>query len=173
MKEAKNNQANLSVGWIDFRKAYDMVPHVWIRKCLRMVAAPSLVRNGIDMVMGKWASWLEVRKRGGGTERFLVQFKRGLYQGDSMSPLLFVLSVAPLSLALGALAGVQPSFLPSPVTHILFMDDLKLYGQSPEELGKAVEIVEEVAGAVGMSLGLRKCAVAHMRGGKLQKGGRR
>ena len=28
---------NLAVAWIDYKKAYDMVPHSWVVECLDMV----------------------------------------------------------------------------------------------------------------------------------------
>ena len=34
LKHAKKNQRNLSMAWIDYSKAYDMVPHTWIEECL-------------------------------------------------------------------------------------------------------------------------------------------
>ena len=34
MKVAKKKQRNLSMMWIDYKKAYDSVPHSWIIKCL-------------------------------------------------------------------------------------------------------------------------------------------
>ena len=34
MREVKMRKRNLSMAWIDYRKAYDMVPHSWIIDCL-------------------------------------------------------------------------------------------------------------------------------------------
>ena len=39
-EEAKKDKRNLSVAWIDYRKAYDLVPHRWIGQILRAMAAP-------------------------------------------------------------------------------------------------------------------------------------
>ena len=36
MCDAKNNQKNLSIAWIDYAKAYDSILHTWIVKCSRM-----------------------------------------------------------------------------------------------------------------------------------------
>ncbi len=30
LRDCKNTHTNLSMAWIDYRKAYDMVPHSWI-----------------------------------------------------------------------------------------------------------------------------------------------
>ena len=44
------------------------------------------------------------------------------------------------------------------MTHFLFMDDLKIYEESQVELEYTLKVEDELAGAVGMSLGVRKCA---------------
>ena len=42
---------------------------------------------------------------------------------------------------------------------MLYMDDLKLYAESPAALTEALSVVDRVASAVGMKLGLKKCGV--------------
>ena len=34
IKEVKSTNKNLAMAWIDYKKAYDMVPHSWIIECL-------------------------------------------------------------------------------------------------------------------------------------------
>ena len=36
LKDCKRRSTNLAMAWIDYRKAYDMIPHSWIEKCLEM-----------------------------------------------------------------------------------------------------------------------------------------
>ena len=52
------------------------------------------------------------------------------------------------------------------MTH-LFMDDLKVYTRNPRALETALGVVNRVSCAVGMELGLQKCAVAHLASGRL------
>ena len=49
------------------------------------------------------------------------------------------------------------------------MDDLKIYTKNEKRLGAALEVVDRVSTAIGMKLGLRKCAIAHMSGRKVVK----
>lgn len=52
------------------------------------------------------------------------------------------------------------------------MDDLKLYEEDHEGLEAAISsMVENVSGANRMSLGLGKCAVAHVEVGRAVRGG--
>ena len=37
LKNCQRRLTNLSMAWIDYKKACDMVPHSWILKCLEMV----------------------------------------------------------------------------------------------------------------------------------------
>ncbi len=77
---------NLSVSWVDFEKAFDRVPHSWIARCLETVQAPSIVIRGVGKAMSKWTTNLEIRNGEAGVESRQVRFRRGLYQGDSLSP---------------------------------------------------------------------------------------
>ena len=61
-----------------------------------------------------------------------VKIKRGIFQGDSLSPLLFVLCMT--------LAGYMLDDVN--VKHLLFMDDLKLFSKKKEkELNSLVSTV--------------------------------
>ena len=96
-----------------------------------------------------------------------VSFKRGLFQGDALSPFLFCMSVAPISRSLRSTPGIVSSFQPSKITHLLYMDDLKLYDSSRSRLERAVQVTEKMSGELGMSHRLRKCAVLHMKEGRV------
>ena len=51
------------------------------------------------------------------------------------------------------------------------MDDLKVYEESKRDLEATLSMVEAISEVVGMKLGLRKCAVAHMRAGRVRSRG--
>ena len=68
-----------------------------------------------------------------------VDVKREIFQGDSLSPLLFVLSMVPLSLILRNVNtryewGKKEYML----NHLLPMDDLKLFSKSEEQMDTIV-----------------------------------
>ena len=67
--------------------------------------------------------------------------------------------------------GVYSAFHGSPVTHLMFVDDLKIYEESAAELQSTLEVAEGFSVAVGMTLGVRKCAVAHLRAGRVRSQG--
>ena len=50
------------------------------------------------------------------------------------------------------------------------MDDGKVFAKDSQQLGKLLGVVNRVSESIGMELGLRKCAMAHIKRGKPVKG---
>ena len=94
LKDCKKRHTKLSMAWIDYRKAYDFVPHSWINECVKMFGIAENVRKLLKTSMEQWK--LSLMSNSEDLEE--VNVKRGIFQGDSLSPLLFVLSMVPLSL---------------------------------------------------------------------------
>ena len=45
LENCKKRKKNLSTAWIDYKKAFDSVPHSWILKCLQMYRDPPSTYN--------------------------------------------------------------------------------------------------------------------------------
>ena len=43
IRNCKRRKTNLNMAWVDFRKSYDMVAHVWMIKALKLIGAASNV----------------------------------------------------------------------------------------------------------------------------------
>ena len=52
-------------------------------------------------------------------------------------------------------------------SHLLYMDDLKLYGRNSDQLDGLLHTVRTFSDDIQMKLGLDKCAVAHFVDGRL------
>ena len=71
-----------------------------------------------------------------------VGIKRGIFQGDSLSSLLFVACLIPLTYVLRrCAAGYEFSSNGSKINHLLFMDDLKLYAKNKQSLEHLLQTV--------------------------------
>ena len=106
----------------------------------------------------------------GNSELGEVEIKRGIFQGDPLSPLVFVLALIPLSLILRK-AKAAYEFLESKekVNHLLYMDDLKLYSRSENGLGSLVQAVRVFSEDIGIEFGIERCAMLVMEKGRIVK----
>ena len=93
-----------------------------------------------------------------------VDVKRGIFQGDSLSPLLFALSMVPLSLILRKInASYEWEKKEFKLKHLLFMDDLKLFSKSEKQMDTLVRTVHFFSTDVGMEFGMQKCGILTMK----------
>ena len=79
------------MAWIDYKKAYDMVPHSWIIECLDLFGAAGNIKSFLKNSMEK----RKVMLCSGNSELSEVEIKPGIFQGDCLSPLVFVLALIP------------------------------------------------------------------------------
>ena len=71
-----------------------------------------------------------------------VDVKRGIFQGDSLSPLLFVLSMIPLSSLLRKVnVCYEWGKKEYKFDHLFFMDDLKLYSKSEKQIDSLIQTI--------------------------------
>ena len=54
------------------------------------------------------------------------------------------------------------------VNHLLYMDDLKVYGKNYDELDSLVNTIRIISTDIHMEFGVDKCAVLVMKRGKIQ-----
>ena len=127
MADAKEKHKNLFMSWIDIKKAYDSVPHDWILFCLKSYGVHPKIIEFLQHAMGLWSTKLTINNQVLGN----VLINRGIFQGDSLSPLLFVMCLAPLSdILTDTQKGYHISNSATVINHLVYMDDLKLYGRS-------------------------------------------
>ena len=163
MREVRMRKRNLSMAWIDYKKAYDMVPHSWILASLEALGVDGNVQRLLKESMKTWRVELTCADK----ELGEINIKRGIFQGDALSPLLFVVCLVPLtSLLLKVPAGYTFTSNGEKINHLLFMDDLKLYAKNEKALETLVEAVHTFSKDIGMEFGLEKCAILNMKKGK-------
>ena len=166
MKDSKAIKTHLAMGWVDYKKAYDMVPHSLIREVLGDMKTSRNVVKLILNSMEKWKTRLECDGNALGT----VNIKRGIFQGDSLSPLLFVMTLVPLTLTLRRMRAGYCFKNLTRINHLLYMDDLKMYAKNRNELESMMNAVRIFSGDIGMQFGLDKCAILLMKRGKIETG---
>ena len=144
-----------------------MVPHSWLLEVIEMLGVAGNIGELLRNSMANWKTQLMCEGDVLGT----VDIKRGIFQGDSLSPLLFVMVMIPLSMLLKAEnKGYKLRHSERRINHLLFMDDLKLYASNDNELESLVNEVKIYSDDIGMEFGLSKCAVLSVVKGKRKTG---
>jgi hypothetical protein len=171
-QDAVYYKRNLSMAWVDYKKAFDSTSHSLIIEMLRCLKLhPNIVRCIEDLIPTWRTRFVITQDKHTTTTTGWVHYKRGVFQGDSLSPLLFCISLLPLSIELRTGKGYMvgpPGRREAKVTHLLYMDDLKLYSPSPKELTSLLNKVSIFSTAVGMELGMDKCNVYHLNRGRAE-----
>ena len=162
MKDSKKRKTNLAMAWIDYKKAYDMVPHSWIIETLKFLRVADNIQNFLSKSMSSWKTRLESKGELIGE----VQIKRGIFQGDSLSPLLFVMAMIPLTQVLRKSKMGYEFKNKATINHLLYMDDLKLFGKTNNDIQSLINTVRIFSSDIGMQFGLDKCAVIVLKKGK-------
>lgn len=170
VKDAITYKRNLSLAWIDYKKAFDSSSHQLILTLLEAMNVHPLIISALKEIMSNWTIKIVIGKGKEITTSSPIQYQRGIFQGDSLSPILFCITLFPLTLLLrklpGYLAG-SPNNRTSKITHLFYVDDLKIYATNEKDLQKAIRTVHEFSTEIGMEFGLEKCAVVHLKRGKL------
>ena len=97
---------------------------------LRLAKIPEKLIAAIETLTKQWATIVELHGNQSSITSDVINFSNGIFQGDSISVLLFILSLN-LSYMLGKLKGYNyGNKRRKTVTHNFFVDDLKLYGST-------------------------------------------
>ncbi|MEG2848334.1 MAG: reverse transcriptase family protein [Bacilli bacterium] len=129
----ENNKNMIDTAWLDIKKAYDSVNHEMLAECMKKLGIPDQITNYVKSNMEKWKVMINFNKEEIGT----IKIKKGILQGDSLSPTLFTLVMEPLSRHLNKLKEkilVSEKYSNMEVNHLFFMDDIKLIANNKEEL---------------------------------------
>jgi hypothetical protein len=97
-----------------------------------------------------------------------IKVQCGIFPWDLLSPLLFCICLLPLTEKLNNLnTGYEEHTTKAKISHLLYMDDLKLIAKSEEEFQKQIQTVKNFSDDIHMEFGLDKCAKITFKRGKL------
>ena len=62
LENCKTRKKNLSIDWMDYKKAFDRVPHSWILKCPQMYRIHPVLITFIEESMSQWKTNMTTMK---------------------------------------------------------------------------------------------------------------
>ena len=92
LNENKTKRKNLAMAWIDIKKGYDFVQQRWIINCPEMYKISDEIKLYWEIHEN-----MKMELTAGGKSLGEAKIKRGTFQGDALSPLLFRIAMMPLN----------------------------------------------------------------------------
>ena len=140
-----------------------MVPHGWMFEAMKMVGIADNIVNLFENSKETWRTELTPCKESLGE----VDIGRVIFQGDSFSPLLFVVVLISSSIILNETDRRYVTSQNQKLNHLLFMHDLNLYAKNERELDSLIQTMRIFLDDLGMVFGLDKCAVLVLKRGNI------
>ena len=124
-EQDQTEKLSYDLDWLQ-KKAYDIVPQSWIINSLKMYKISDEVINFIEKTMKTWKMELTA----GGKSLAKTKIK-GIFQGDALSPLLFIIMMMPLNHILRkCTAKYKLTKSQENINHLMYMDDIKLFAKT-------------------------------------------
>ena len=151
-------QGELKMAWLDARKAFDSIHHSQILNCLESLRCSRWIKEFIANSMPHWRTNVNLEGR---TLIYGKEIKRGILQGDSLSPLLFCLVMDSVSRALQEncpRVNVSSGNSSLEFNHVIYIDDLKLFAEDDESLQKLLDEANVQLKKIGLDVNPVKSA---------------
>ena len=162
-REPDKTEKNLDTAWIDYKKAFYMVPQSGIINNLKMCKIPNKVINFIEKTMKTW----RVEFTAGGKRLAEAKIQRGIFKGGALSPLPFVIWTMSLNDILRKCSAWREIHQwQEKINHLIYMDDIKLFAKNEKEFETLIHTFRKNSQDIGMEFSIEKCAMLVMKSGK-------
>ena len=103
----------------------------------------------------------------GGKSLAETKIQKGIFQGDALSPQLFIIGMMFLNHILRkCTARYKLSRSQEKFNHLMYMDDIKLFAKNEKELETLIHIIRIHSQDIGMEFGIEICALLVMKSDK-------
>ena len=138
---------------------------------LKTLKFPSQICNSLKRITSQWRTTLSYQADSNKTCNIAIQ--RGMLQGDTLSSMWFILSLLPVGKYLSSTAGYQiiqtsPEPATAKVTHLYFVDDLKIYAKNIKLLHEILDKIRELSLQFGLEFNASKTKLLTVKRGKIQ-----
>ena len=122
------------------------------------------VINFIEKTMKTWRVELTVVE---GRSLAEAKIQRGIFQGDALSLLLFIIAIMPLNrIHKKCTAGYKLSRSQEKINHPMYMDDIKIFARNEKDLETLIHAVRIYNQDIEMEFGIEKWAMQVMKSSK-------
>ena len=167
-QDSHNAHKNLSMAWIDVRKAFDFVSHEWLQEIMSLHKFAGWICRTVERLCRSWNTRIVAHKKKGHETSQIIHFKKGLPQGDALCPRLFTMCINPIAWNLKATDGYKLSKpIEGKITHLLCVDDMKVFVASQNKLDRVVKVTKTAMEDIGLIWNEKKCSIAHIKKGVL------
>lgn len=152
-EEMRSKCRNLSTTWINYKEVFDSMPHTWIIKSLELYKVCPTITRFIWENMKSWKTILHLNHNKGIMTSRPIKIKSGIYQGDSLSPLVYCLALVPL----GSLLKKSGYGYNTPMERSAtspYMDNLKTYAKNDDKQTGLLRTIKSFRDNIGI---LDKC----------------
>ncbi|XP_015509342.2 uncharacterized protein LOC107216614 [Neodiprion lecontei] len=158
----RNKKSRLYGLFVDFRRAFDSVPHsaLW-RKLFLLGVSPKMIR-----ILKCLYDQAELRVRSEGRLSGAFEVTEGVLQGEILSPILFILylhDIVDFFRSKGA-QGIQINNVYDLIM-LLYADDLVILARTFSTLRKSLSILEEYCACNKLTVNMDKTKIIHFRKG--------
>ena len=135
----------------------------WLIEGLKLLGVPNWIVEFVSSASYKWCTTIMIKVKGKTMKSEKIKIRRGIFQGDALSPLLFCVCIIPVTLMLrkmklGYMFGpARKRTLQKMITNLLFMDDMKIYAVQISNLRKMLDKAADMFQTIGLELGEEKC----------------
>lgn len=167
--QAKQKNRNMYLTYIDYKKAYDSIPHDWLIHVLNIYKINPTIITFMEALMSKWSTKLQIQTSNNIHTSSDIPIKCGIFQGDTLSPLWFCLALNPLSNVLNdSKYGFNLKYNNETIkcSHSMYMDDIKLYASNKKQLEALIKTTDRITRDINMEFGFDKCKSISINRGK-------
>jgi hypothetical protein len=144
---------------IDYQKAFGSVTHTWIIKSLQLIAINNIIISFTTKTMSYCKTSMCLHTERKKTETGYSAIQHAIFQGNILSTLPFCISLIPTAEQLNA--GYEEHMTKTKVSHIHYMNDLKLIDKTKEELQKQMQVI--ITFYIHVEFGLDNCEILYSR----------
>ena len=108
-QDCHRGRRNLSMTWIDVKKAYDLVEYEWPMEMMQVHRFPEWMVGVMHNLSKSWNTRVVTTTRRGREKFEMLKFNRGLPEGDALCPGLFTLCMNHIAWTVRATKGYMLS----------------------------------------------------------------